>query len=121
MGLDLALLPFDFEHEILSYSHSVLSCERRSALFRAIATHCLSDQKQVPSNFASYLGRGENEEHAYGKTLETPYGDPLFHVSVENLLRVSSHKDVLDNSKNRAIWAYLKELPPETRVALYWS
>ena len=79
------------------------------------------DADPVPSSFHSYLSRDDAcEESHYGETQETSYGDRLTCVSVSRLLRFRDHEGVRDSPRNRAVWAYLAELLPETRVALYW-
>ncbi len=118
MGLDLTLLPFDADSERMNFSHTVLSCERRGQLFEEIQELRATP---VPEDFTSYLSLdGEYEEHHYGQTHETPYGEPLTYVLAGQLWPFASHEDVMSQSKNRAIWAYLAELPPDTKVALYW-
>ena len=116
MGLDLALLPFDAD-EGIHFSHTVLKCERRIELFEEIMK---LPSTRVPENFTTLLRDDEYQETHYGNTQETPYGDPLTFMEVENLLRFSEHEGVQNHFKNRAIWAYLAYLPPRTKVALYW-
>lgn len=115
MGIDLDLLPVDADFPNCSFSHSVLQCERRHNLWPAI--QALPGQP-VPDNFTSYLG-GKGEA-CYGKTVEDSYGDPVRWVRVRDLLTLRCREEVRDNSKNRAVWAYLAELPPEGKVALFW-
>lgn len=121
MGVDLTLLPFDCDYDDLSYSHVVLNLERRGDLWTPIQRLEDANQRRVPERFMSYLSRDEEyEEPHYGRTTETPYGDPLLYVTSAELLTLSEHEGVTDNAKNRATWAYLRELPKETKVALYW-
>lgn len=117
MGLDLSLLPFDADHGDFAYSHTILNCDRDYKLFDAIQK---VPQMKVPEGFTTYLSRDEKyEEVHYGKTIETPYGEPLMFAEVESLLK---HKKLVHQaSVNRAVWAYLENLPPRTKVALYWS
>lgn len=123
MGLDLKLLPiFSRMRDAMWYSHSVIELQRKSELFEKI----LEVEKKVgilvPPDFNSYLSRGEgNEEPHYGKTCWTPYGDPVKYVKVKDLLKFQYCDDVIYNFLNRAVWAYLKELPKDTRIALFWS
>lgn len=136
MGLDLTLLPFDCDQPMLSFSHSLLGCMRRENLFELISR--LSSQP-VPENFTSYLSRDNDDQLQYfalpngvrktlaanlgphyGRTLKTPYGQPLMWVRAKDLLTCAEHKDVRDNPKNRAVWAYLAQLDSETKIALYW-
>ncbi len=120
MGLDLYLLPFDCDNPGISFAHTLLSCQRRGDLFDVLST--LLGATPVPDDFTSFLGYHPAPcgEYGYGHTYEDPYGSSLRALTVAQLLTVSTHDGVQDNHKNRAIWAYLAELPPETRVALFW-
>lgn len=124
MGLDLTLLPLDSPVGMptgMAFSHTVLGCCRRGDLFDDIMRSEKKRGVEVEKGFASYLSRNKDYEDAhYGETLETPYGEKLKHLSARDLVAFKNHADVRDNAKNRAIWAYLGELDPETRVALYW-
>lgn len=115
MGLDLYLLPFD---EGSVFSHTLLSCERRRDLFEVIMGRL--SETPVPDTFYTYLSREDDQDSHYGITTETPYGEPLGWVLASRLLEFAAHEGVRDNFTNRAIWAYLAELPSKTRVALYW-
>ena len=118
MGLDLNLLPFDGDMGSMNFSHTVLDCERRSQLFEELEG---LPAVRVPEDFNTYLCKDdEYEESHYGNTQDTPYGEPLTYVLAEQLVPFASHEGVENHFKNRAIWAYLKELPPRTKVALYW-
>lgn len=117
MGVDLRLLPFDADHKDLAFSHTLLSCERRSALWEAIAEHCAASD--VPDCFSSFCNVTDEGETMYGVTTTTPHGERLQWTTAEALLQpaVMAH---VDDPKNRAIWAYLAALPPATKVALFW-
>jgi hypothetical protein len=120
MGLDLQLLPFDFDGTF-AYSHTVLSCMRRDDLFEEIAKLKVGDGQVVPPKFMTYVSREAGRDSHYGVTQTTPYGKMLCYVTVKDLLTFSKHVDVTDNHKNKAIWAYLRQLPKSTKVALYWN
>ena len=122
MGLDLKLLPFDADAgDRISYSHTILNCLRRSDLFEEILEMEERFGHAVPKGFSSYLRSTKNRGSHYGVTVTTPYGEILKYVTAGMLTAFSDHEGVLDNHWNRAIWAYLKELPPGTKVALYWE
>jgi hypothetical protein len=122
MGVDLVLLPFDADSDIIAFSHTILNCFRRQDLFSVIMD--IEDQHgtPVPKGFSSFVSReGEDcEEPHYGETTTTPYGETLNWVFVNKLSELAEHPDVKDNHKNIAIWAYLKCLPDNTKIALYW-
>lgn len=118
MGLDLTLLPFDGDHGDFCFSHTLLDCGRRRDLFDAIMETL--HEVPVPDGFQSYMSRDGDRDSHYGVTTTTPYGQPLGWVRAADLAQFSAHADVLDNYKNKAVWAYLGHLPPRTKVALYW-
>lgn len=118
MGLDLTLLPFDADHETISYSFTTLWCERKRELFDKLLE---LPAIKVPDHFRSFLCRDDAfEETHYGITTTTPYGDPLTFVEVEALLEYRNHPGVQDNYLNNAVWSYLVCLPARMKVALFW-
>jgi hypothetical protein len=118
MSVDLTLLPFDGDSgESLSFSHTVLNVEGSYDLWDEIEK---LPALQVPDGFNTHMAFGEDGEHCYGKTTETPYGKPLLYTTVNQLLKLRDQAYSVGGTKNRAIWAYLSELPSKTKVALYW-
>lgn len=119
MGLELRLLPFDADQGDFAFSHTVLSCERHYGLFDPIQEIEKQRGRKVVDGFTSFVSRDDKyEETHYGKTIETPYGDPLMEVEVEHLLALS---EIAQKSRrNEAVWAYLAKLPARTKVALFW-
>jgi len=116
MGVDLYLMPEEtyglgpnYPHR---YSQTVLDCCRKSILFNEIAK-LSSKEIVIPNTFCGDNGR-------YGITTFDAYGNILKSVKVKELLTLSNHEEVLDNWKNRAIWAYLACLPEDLDVILYW-
>ncbi len=121
MGLDLYLLPFDCDHNSIHFSHTILNCDKIYDLFDEIQEIEKKQGFDIPSDFTSYLCRDDKyEESHYGKTLDTPYGDPLKYIIVRDLIKIKNHPRNFESTKNKAIWAYLEQLPIETKVALYW-
>jgi hypothetical protein len=118
MGLDLRLLPFEGElGQDSAFSHSVLSCSRNYDVFDAVQDIEKSKGRLVPRYFSTFLCRDDKyEESHYGNTQDTPYGERLKEVEVEDLLPVARYA----TGQNKAVWAYLAELPARTRIALYW-
>lgn len=119
MGVDLRLLPFDADGGIC-YSHTMLACKRRRDLWDPIAKIEKAKGRHVPPGFTAYCSRLKNGELGYGKVIKDPYDSFVNFLLVEDLVSLREHEDVQDNHKNRAIWAYLAELPSDTKVALYW-
>lgn len=124
MGLDLALLPFDYDRSgtpATHFSHTILDCDESGTLFRAIGAVEHRCDQDVPAGFRSFMSRDARyEDYHYGETVETGYGGPLRWLTAEELLPFRGYVGVLDSDKNRAVWAYLEVLPPRTKVALYW-
>lgn len=117
MGVDLRLLPFDGDH----FSQTMLDCERRRELWEPIGKIEKKVGRDVPENFNSFCGKDDGYDGTcYGRTLITPYGGKLKYVTAKDLTKLAKHEAVLDNEKNRAIWAYLACVSPGTKVALYW-
>lgn len=116
MGLDLTLLPFDHDSADLSFAHSMIACRRDDDLFEAL--FALGPAPEVPNGFSAYCSRCSRcHDHCYGTITETPYGDPLHCVRVDQLLEVPA--DLWRHSNLPAL-AYLHALDRAQRVALYW-
>lgn len=114
MGVDLTLLPFTYDMGASASSHTVLHlCRHRDLLDKIQSLPSF----QVPKDFATYLKGGREE---FGNLQDTPYGERLKYTTAESLLVLRDHVDVKDNWDNRAAWAYLAELPPDTKIALFW-
>ena len=121
MGLDLTLIPVDSENGTWGFGHSLIDCERRNELFEPLLELEKKKGRDVPEKFNTFRSRDDKyEESHYGPTVDTPYGDPLKCVYVKDLLPFAEHEGVRDNWKNRAVWAYLREMPPDEKIALYW-
>jgi len=97
--------------------------EKRTISYLGGKTFCEDCfEKLVPDDFTSYISKNDKyDEPHYGKTLEDFYGEPLRYLDVKDLLQFSNHEYVLDNYKNRAVWAYLKELPEDTKIVLFFD
>ena len=121
MGVDLRLLPYDADWGTGAFSHTILSCERRRELWEDIAK--LPALPVDAKNFTCFASRKIDDpdaEDGYGRVYRDPYGEPMQYVTAQSLCRLSRKRAVRDNHTNRAIWAYLAQLPRQTKVALYW-
>lgn len=111
MGVDLTLLPIDYEHNDGGSAFSRLMLERRRELWPDI-------EKQLPvhpiAKITGYMG--DNFE----ARAHDPYGTPLTWAYAKDFSSFKDHEAVQDNDTNRAIWAYLAALNPETKIVLYW-
>ena len=131
MGVDLMLLPVEalvLQKPTRFWSASIVDLERRRALWDAIM--------ELPCDFLAAplctpIGRQpnfdepneDNEDDWFWdlrQITDEDFDSPLCSVTVENLQSLRDHEGVRDNTKNRAAWAYLAELPPDTRIALFW-
>jgi len=121
MGVDLKLLPVQADgrpYSEFGYSHTVLDLSRRRTLWPAIGA---LPTTAVPPVFNTYLCRcSDYDDVHYGNTQTTPYGDPLLATTAGDLVTLLNHECVRENALNRAVWAYLRELPSDQLVALYW-
>ena len=109
MGVDLKLLPFDCDLEMLSFSHTVLNVVRDYALFDRIKE---IPAIRVPRDFTSYLSRDNAyEEPHYGDTTEDPYGDPVRYVLAGDLKAVCIPGPT---------GSYINALSDDNKVALFW-
>lgn len=121
MGVDLRLLPFYSQTTGIAFSQDVLDLERRRELWGVIEPIESEFGRDVPTDFNSYCGEKEGvEEPTYGLTLTTPYSENLKYLHAVHLKPLRQHPAVQDNWKNRAIWAFIEELPDDLPIALYW-
>jgi hypothetical protein len=119
MGMDLALLPAYNQKD--DFSHDLLTFFRDYDLFDKIVEK--SRQFGIPvkeGGISSFYSRNANYEGAhYGSTEETPYGERLKYVTANHLK--DAVKDFkTDSWRNKAIFAFINELPDDLQVYLYW-
>ena len=122
MGVDLTLL------EVTSYAcaHTILSMDRARELWSQFEAVEMTAGVPVPATFTSYMSRPEGGEcrvchtdSRYGVMKEDAYGSQIRMVYASDLLE-GLKPDEDWTTRNRAIWAYLAALKPDTRIALYW-
>lgn len=116
MGVDLTLMPLigqDFW-----VSHDMLSLNRRSALWPEINK---LQQQEIPRPITCFRAIGEDGEACYGERDDDPYGATLKWTTPRELLTLKDHEAITDDWQNRAVWAYLKQMPPDWPIVLYWS
>lgn len=113
MGIDLKLWPAPLANIGSVHTTQVaLHLDRDSALFdrvRGVRT------VPVPFDWRVY---DYFEDTGMERITEDAYGEPLTMVFAEKLAAVPLSDDT--SCWNRATWAYLRELPPDTPVVLYW-
>lgn len=111
MGVDLTLLPVDYDRKTGGMAFSRLKLERRSELW--------DDVQKLPSHpiaeFSAYV------RDNYQEFTSDCYDDGLEYVYAKDLLTLKDHPAVLDNDQNRAIWGFLAAVRPDRKIVLYWS
>lgn len=120
MGVDLKLLPIDYDDGSWGFSHSIIRVERDYELFDQIRD--LPKQGHPPENFTSYLStipsgsmRGES---CYGPTKQDCYGCNLYCVRAGDFANIRLRRGT--SKQVRAVLAYVRALDPDTRIVPYW-
>ncbi len=113
MSLHLTLLPISGINELITSIDNFLTCERDNYLFDQIMQIVSSP---VPSDFNGFYST-EDCDYVYGNLTKDAYGTELTCVLVKDLIKL---KPLRESQTNKAIWAYLKQLPPEGKIAFYW-
>lgn len=141
MSIELYLLPFE-GFGLKQYSFSILrlcgfDAGHNSGLYNELEILCSEarERKQfVPNNFASYLCCNKDyEEPHYGTTIRDELDNRLVYVFVKDLLEleklhnnyygniIAQEKNIYINRERAlATMSYLKQLPKDRKVALYW-
>lgn len=114
MGVDLSLLPFR-QSASMAFSHSIIEVSRDYDLYKLIES---VGRVPAPDDFRAYVAPLPNGERGYGVVKEDCYGQSLRMVSAKELAAITLPKDT--GCRARAAWAYLKELPDDFYVVLFW-
>ena len=120
MGIDLMLLPMDVDYNDSAYAHTILEVQKRNDLWLLIDA---LPSEPVPPNFETLVsdeGPPEWEFWVQGNTQVDGYNKPLACVGAKYLQALVGHPAVQEEHVNRAVWAYLAQLPADTRIAIYW-
>lgn len=116
MGMDLRLLPFSHDGENgFCFSHAILPTLRDDGIYAAIRR---TQQFDVSDKFNSFLSRGSDGKPCYGATTTTPYGDRLTYTSAQEIIKAVEPFKLVGITK--AAIDYLRALPANTKVALFW-
>lgn len=110
MGVDLTLLPLDYERNGGGSAFSRLMLQRRCELWDDIAKLPSADIDSV----TGYMRDNFQEQK------KDCYGGGLKWVYAKDFSSLKEHLAVQDNDRNRGIWAYLAALNSETKIVLYW-
>jgi hypothetical protein len=118
MSLDLKMIPLECDRDDWGFGHSLLSCGAGSVWHERLKN---IPRTPVPKDFGTYVSRMKTDSGdgpQYGNTQQTPYGEPLECVTVGQIVDSSGSRDF--GTKDLAVLAYLRILPRDMRVALYW-
>ena len=107
---NLRLLPFDREKPEMAVSFTVLNLIVETEVYRQINA---LPQTPVPQYFGSFCGGEYPDGIRYDNTQQTAYGTPLMAVKAGDLAGIQTALDA-------PTMAYLRTLPPDTRIALWW-
>ncbi len=119
MGVDLKLLVTHGNRQAnagIAFAHTMIELERRSDLWEPIGD--VESEKAYP--LSSYVARDADGESCYGRIEKDCYGADIRWVEAGALAKLHDNANVTNNPTNRAAWAFLRELPPDTMIALYW-
>lgn len=116
MGVDLRLLPL--LNKNCWVSHEILSVERRRDLWDEVLK---LPQQPIPQRLSCFLARNPVDgETCYGDIESDPYGGRPHYTTAGDLATLKDNPEASDCAKNRAIWAYLSEMPADWPIVLYW-
>jgi len=103
------------------FSTDVITFDRDYLLFNKIAKMSKKYGIEVKHDgIHTYLSTDEEyPEPHYGDTKEDPYGDKLKYLTAK-LLRVAIYDYRSESPKNKAVLAFIMELPDDLEVYLYW-
>lgn len=123
MGVDLLLIPFESHDDLkginAGISYSSLEVVRSRDMWDEILA---LESQAVPERFLTPFGDVYPDEPNYWnrETSVDVYDKPLRWVFAGDLASLRNYQNIPKESRNRAVWAYLEQLPPSTRVALFW-
>ena len=116
MGLDLKLLPL-LGRDYWA-SHDMLRLERNRELWSEIEK---LPRNPIPQALSCYQAVSPTTgDPCYGDVERDPYGTPLTYITAADLLSLKNHEAVQGDWMNRAVWAYLAEMPGDWPIVLYW-
>lgn len=126
MGVDLRLLPFHAKPSgDWGCAHDLLQVGRDRQLYDRIRALEEANGLPVPADFSTFSANrdesGEWAEAHYGNTQIDAYGEQVKWVAAGLLVACASPKCLAESYfRTRAAFAYLRELPADWSVALFW-
>jgi intein-encoded DNA endonuclease-like protein len=116
MGLNLKLIP---QQKVDSYeSNTIIDLKQDYVLFKIIKEIEIKSGIPIPkTGIETWIG---DNNDAYGTTKTTPFDDVIKGVFAKDLNKaLESYKTKV--WKNKAAIAFLKELPKNLQIWLYWE
>lgn len=123
MGVDLKLLVCDCEDKV---SFTQLECNRDYQLYEEIRKEKPFERPEVILySYNSTIPDGSMKDgRCFGETIETLYGERITYLRARQLAeafqRWFNNKDNCHSQFNSAIFLFLKNIDPNTFVALFW-
>lgn len=125
MGLDLALIPIQYHTNLrLWYGGTRIQCDRDYDVFAQIpGCHYRGPEyARKPVARSRQLGAVElstwTGDEGWAHVEEDPYGTPLEYILAGHLAKVNVDKA---SPWNQACFAFIRALPKDTPVVLWWS
>lgn len=122
MSLELKFLPIEGA-AFAPFARSAVFAGSNVEWFEALEKHALENGESIPKNFTSYFSTvpdGSMEgESCYGVMKMSPYGLPLKTLTVKQVLDFLAKKEMKKPAAQAAL-AYLKCLPADQSIVLYW-
>jgi hypothetical protein len=111
MGVDLTLVPIRDDSPRMPWwlEGSRLDLHRDYAVWNLI-----EPVKRIPDGvrFSRYSDEGIEDRN------DDQYGNPLTYITAGDLAIVKLHKQA--SLWNQACWAFIRALPPKTKIVLWW-
>lgn len=120
MSVDLKLLVITGDPEdALCFAHTILELGSPGDLYPKLERIITQHGGTCHEGMTTYLARGEDAEHGYGRVPEDCYGKRIRYVRAKHLVHVSDNILRL-YARSRAAWAYLRNIDAETAIGFYW-
>jgi hypothetical protein len=115
MGVDLKMLVVDGHYPgVISFAHTMMETGQNYDFHNKVKK---LPSEPVPDDFTSYVARDAEGESCYGQVRDDCYGERVRMVRAGDVVKLRYKQGY---TRLKAAIAYLRELPPDTWVALYW-
>lgn len=121
MGLDCTLFPNNWDLGFLKLTGDMLATttldlDRDYRLFEKLPGYTRDGHDGGPAPVVDF-SVGVYRDDGLKRTREDAYGDPLRQVTAGELAKVDTSET---SAWNQAAFAFVRALPPETIVVVYW-